>query len=142
MKVQLVGSRIFIDTAPFIYYLEGNSSAAEALDGLFRDMGPKTRIFTSTITLSELLLEPFRDENIQLAAKCHLMLTYSQDLKIHTPDQTAAERAAQLKASYKLSTASALQLATAIVHKADFFLTHDERLKIVKEITVVTIKDL
>ena len=52
-----------------------------------------------------------------------------------------AEAAASLRATYNL-TSDAIQLATCISVGADFFLTNDNRLKMVSEASVVTIGDI
>lgn len=53
-----------------------------------------------------------------------------------------AEQAALLRAKYNLRTPDAVQLATAVEVRADYFFTNDDRLKLVREITVVTLSDL
>lgn len=53
-----------------------------------------------------------------------------------------AETAAQLRAKYGLKTPDALQIATALEHHADYFLTNDHRLNSVTEINVITLLDI
>ncbi|MBA2486787.1 MAG: PIN domain-containing protein, partial [Nitrospira sp.] len=53
-----------------------------------------------------------------------------------------ADRAAELRARYRLSTPDALQLATAISHKAARFYGNDRGLRRVKEIECVIVDDL
>jgi len=49
---------------------------------------------------------------------------------------------AKIRAKYNSGTPDALQIATAILHKANYFFTNDHRLKNITEIQVITIADL
>ena len=53
-----------------------------------------------------------------------------------------ADRAAELHACYRLSTPDAIQLATAIGHKATRFYGNDRSLRRVKEIECLLVDDL
>jgi len=53
-----------------------------------------------------------------------------------------AELAADLRARYNLRTPDALQVATALAHRCEAFLTNDARLKRVAEIRVLTLEEL
>jgi predicted nucleic acid-binding protein len=55
---------------------------------------------------------------------------------------TIAVKAAELRAKYNLRAPDALQLATAIENRANYFLTNDTRLRSVKEIQSVTLAEL
>jgi predicted nucleic acid-binding protein len=53
-----------------------------------------------------------------------------------------ADRAAELRARYRLSTPDAIQLATAIGHKATRFYGNDRALQRVQEIECVIVDDV
>lgn len=53
-----------------------------------------------------------------------------------------AEQAAIIRANYNIKTPDALQLATAIIHQADYFLTNDEQLKRVNDLEIITLSNL
>jgi predicted nucleic acid-binding protein len=53
-----------------------------------------------------------------------------------------ADRSAELRARYRLSTPDAIQLATAIGHKATRFYGNDRGLRRVKEIDCVIVDDV
>ncbi|GAA4301037.1 type II toxin-antitoxin system VapC family toxin [Compostibacter hankyongensis] len=63
-------------------------------------------------------------------------------IEIYEIGNPIAEKAAALRARYNLRTPDALQLATAIEYKADYFLTNDVRLTAVREIQSITLNDL
>ena len=52
-------------------------------------------------------------------------------------DAELAEDAARLRSRYRLRLPDAIQVATAIRGRADVFVTHDRRLRRVKELNVV-----
>jgi predicted nucleic acid-binding protein len=52
-----------------------------------------------------------------------------------------SEKAAQLRAKHGLKTPDALQLATVIIHRADYSLTNDPNLKKVKEAKALVVDD-
>ena len=53
-----------------------------------------------------------------------------------------ADRAAELRARYRLSTPDVVQLATAIGHKAVCFYGNDRGLRRVREIECIIMEDL
>jgi predicted nucleic acid-binding protein len=63
------------------------------------------------------------------------------DLTLRSIDDSCAERAADLRAAYGIRPPDALRIGTAIVSSAGCFVMNDEKLKKVKEIEVITLKD-
>jgi predicted nucleic acid-binding protein len=53
-----------------------------------------------------------------------------------------AKKAAGLRAKYGLKTPDAIQFATAIYGSADYFLTNDIRLKVVREIEIFILDNI
>jgi predicted nucleic acid-binding protein len=56
-------------------------------------------------------------------------------------DAEIAHKVAELRAKFNLRTPDAIQLATAIHAKAQVFVTNDERLRKVKDVPVLIIKE-
>ncbi len=56
-------------------------------------------------------------------------------------DLPVADRAASLRARYRLRTPDAIQLATALQARADVFLTNDRDLQRVEEVPVLLIEE-
>jgi predicted nucleic acid-binding protein len=80
---------------------------------------------TSTITLTELLVKPYRSlQEGEVRQIYHVLLTYP-NLEWIAPDLEIADTAAQLRAIYKLATPDALQAATAVRSGATGFVTND-----------------
>lgn len=73
---------VFLDTAPLIYFIEGNSTYQSILANLFdfNDKGGFSFV-TSTITLIEVLVKPLRYGHKNLAKQYRDILTHGQNLK-------------------------------------------------------------
>ena len=130
------GATVVVDTAPFIYLLEGHEKFADQFAGLFAsaDAGD-LHIALSTITLAEVLTGPFK------AGKTTLAKRYEKALSLYTlvPVSPAiAVLAAQLRTDYRLKLPDAIQLATALDVGASAFVTHDRDFSRVTGIDILT----
>jgi len=134
---------IFIDTAPIIYYIEAHSQfgplAKEVVDSF--QLG-ELSAFSSVITLTEVLSKPFESGDEKLARKFADFLKHGKNLSLIEISTSIAERAGTLRGQYSdLRTVDAIQVSTAIDVGADVFLTNDKKLKQIKEIKVMVLKD-
>jgi predicted nucleic acid-binding protein len=133
---------IFLDTAPLIYFIEGHSTYQSALSNLseFNESGGFSFV-TSTVTLLEVLVRPLREGHSHVAKQYREILTTARGIELFDVTSTIAELAAQLRAKYNLRTPDAIQLATCIEAGGDYFLTNDNRLKTVGEVSVITVAE-
>ncbi len=144
MVIQDFSSKVvFLDTAPLIYFIEGHSEYQDLLTKLFdsNDKGGFSFI-TSSITLLEVLVKPFREGKNDIAEQYRNILTKAPGIEVFDVTSATSEIAARLRAQYNFRTPDAIQLATSIEAGADYFLTNDNRLKAVSEIVVVTVGEL
>lgn len=140
---ELKGKTIFLDTAPFIYFIEGNSEFQKSLAQIFALIDNQEIIaITSTITLLEVLVKPLRNNRIDLVDKYTEILTSAKGLDICDLNVEVAKEAATLRARYNLKTPDSIQMATAKVYLADYFITNDSHLKSVTEINGLTLSEL
>jgi len=100
---------VFLDTAPLIYFIEGNSAYQQILKKLFvfNDEG-YFKFLTSTVTLLEVLVKPLRDGETNVADKYTSILTNAEGIDIFDITSVIAARAASLRAIYNLRTPDAL----------------------------------
>jgi predicted nucleic acid-binding protein len=134
---------VFLDTAPLIYFIEGNSDYQEKLEKLFKLNDENYfQFLTSTITLIEVLVKPLKDGETKIVEQYKTILTNAEGIDIFDITTPIAVKAAEIRAKYNVKTPDALQVATAIEHNATYFLTNHLRLKIITEIKVITIADL
>lgn len=132
-------NNIFIDTAPFIYLIEKHPvyfNTIYSIAELF-DAG-KLSVITSVITLTEVLVIPFKEKNDTLITAYKNLIKNSDNFHLLEITSSIAEKAAQVISTYNLKTPDGIQIASAIEFSADIFLTNDSKLKRITEIQVIT----
>lgn len=136
-------SRLFLDTAPVVYFVEANERYAALVDRIFDlvDTGSLTAV-TSPITLAECLIAPYRQEHAEQIQLFSRVLTSGPHTTFIPIDWNIAAHAAHLRAHYNLSLPDALQVAIALAAQCDAFLTNDVALKRVTELTIIVLDDL
>ena len=80
---------------------------------------------TSTLTLTELLAQPYRELSKSRVSAFFALLSIYPNLEWIAPDLQIADRAAQLRAAHRIRTPDAVQAATAIHGGATGFVTND-----------------
>ena len=120
--------RVFLDTAPLIYYIEENQRYSSVLNKLFLDNSKGEFLFqTSVITLLEVLVLPMRQNEIQLVEQYQNILCNSPSIDIFDLNVEIAKQAASYRAKYGMKTPDSIQVATAVYASADYFLTNEAR---------------
>ncbi len=130
------GSRVFVDTAPFIYLFDGHPVLAERYSGLFEaaDRGA-LHLITSVVTVTEVLTGPYRAGLGALAHQYERALARYEVVPITL---AIASLAARLRPEYRLQLADAMQLACALEAGALAFVTHDRNFAGVDVLQVMT----
>lgn len=135
--------RIFIDTSPYIYYLEKNPQYSDKVKKFFMESYNSGKEFvTSTITVEEYAIVPYRENNKKLLHDFDMLLedTGTVLLDITKP---IAKKAAEIRANYsQFKAMDALQLAAAVISGCNVFLTNDKQLRQCTEIKVMTMNDI
>ena len=107
---ELRGLRICIDTAPFIYFIEKNPKYLSMLRPFFAEINAgKIDALTSTITLLEVLVLPFKTKNESLAEKYRDILLYAEGLTTFEIFHEVSELSSKLRAKYSIRTPDAIQ---------------------------------
>lgn len=118
--------RIALDTNVFIYELEANPRYVGLTRQIFEWIArPNHSAVTSTITMTELLVVPYREGNPMASDMFYAFLATYPNLEWIAPDLAIADLAAMLRAKHKFRTPDALQAATAIASKATALVTND-----------------
>ncbi len=118
--------RVALDTSVFIYHLEANPKYLPLTDCIFSWLDSKTSTaVTSVITITELLVKPYRESHEESAAKCYALLSTYPNLEWISPTLEIADLAAEIRAIHRLRAPDALLAATSIHAKATAFLTND-----------------
>lgn len=139
----LRGRVVGLDTAPLIYFIEENPAYLEVVRPFFEavDHGD-FQVVTSVVTLLEVLVQPLRTGEAELAQQYREILTSATGLTTVELSRDIAEGAAHLRAVHHLRTPDAIQVATAIRAGASFLLTNDTRLPALPGLTLLVLDDL
>lgn len=137
------GRIVALDTAPLIYYIEDHPIYARRVDPFVElmEQGNLTLV-TATITLVEVLVQPFRRGDVSLMQRYRDILLNTTGLHAIPLIPRIAEEAAKLRATYNLSPPDAIQLATALSEGAAAFLTNDRRLPELPSLPKLMVDDL
>ena len=139
---ELQGVRVCMDTAPIIYFIEKNPKYLGVLKPVFLEIDTgRIEAITSTITLLEVLVHPFRTKNDILAEKYRDILLYSGGLTTFEIFHEVSEMSSKLRAKYSIRTPDAIQIAVGLLYRASKFLTNDSALKKVSDIDVMVLDD-
>jgi len=121
--------RIAIDTNVFIYHFEAHPSYVSLAREIFAWLErPTHSAVTSTITMTEVLVHHYRNQNHLKVDRYFGLISTFPHLEWIPPDIAIADTAAQLRAQYRLRTPDALQVATAIRSGATAMLSNDPHL--------------
>ncbi|MCL2939483.1 MAG: type II toxin-antitoxin system VapC family toxin [Trichodesmium sp. MAG_R02] len=135
--------RLFLDTAPIIYYVENHPNYYELTQVIFDGIDEGLLLgVTSPISLSECLVYPYKLGLIALAQDFIYLIVDGENINFVLIDEDIGNLAAQMRARYNLSLTDALQIATAIQSNCDAFLTNDLQLKRVNELSILVISEL
>jgi predicted nucleic acid-binding protein len=118
--------RVALDTSIFIYQLEANPRYLALTDPIFARLArPDAGAVTSTITMTELLVAPYRNSDESLVDEFYALLTRYPNLDWIAPNLEIADLAARFRALYRLRTPDAIQAATAAHAGVTGLITND-----------------
>jgi predicted nucleic acid-binding protein len=107
-------NKIALATSVSIYQVEANARYLPLTDHIFSWLErPDSTAVTSTITMTELLVRPYRDAGDQRVDEILGLLTTFPNLDWIAPTLEIADLAARFRALHRLRTPDALQAATA-----------------------------
>jgi predicted nucleic acid-binding protein len=136
-------SRLAVDTAPFIYYIEENPAYLSRVAPIFLAAdAAQIVLVTSTITVSEVLIHPLRHRIQSLHDEYLDLFLHSANLEIQSIDIAVAQRGAALRAAHNIRLPDALQIAAALHAGCTAFLTNDRQLDRVNDLRVLIVDDL
>ncbi len=136
-------TRLFLDTAPIIYYVEHNPQFFASSELIFdRIENGQVTAVTSPITLAECLIFPYRASDTILAKAFTNRIVHGVNTLFMPVDEVVADKAARFRAQYNLALADALQIAVAIAASCDVFVTNDLQLKRVTDLRVLVLSEI
>ncbi len=132
-------SRIFWDTNLFIYLIEDYGKLSERVAVIRQRMLERgDQLFTSSLTLGEVLVKPIDMGEEELAEKYRYAI--SSGATIVDFDSDAAVHYARIRHDRTIRPPDAIQLACAAAAKVELLITNDDRLtqKVIPGIHFVT----
>lgn len=136
-------ARLFLDTAPVIYYVEKNPHYFTLLEDVFDRIDDSLlTAVTSPVTLVECLVMPYRLGLVQLQRDFFNLIVHGSNTDFLPIDHDRARRAAELRDNYGLTLPDALQIATALAAGCEAFLTNDATLKHVTELRMLVLSEM
>ncbi|MBR3624200.1 MAG: PIN domain-containing protein [Selenomonadaceae bacterium] len=135
-------SKVFIDTAPLVYFLQKNANFFAKSKEIFLNLDDMGAILAlSDITITEYSVFPYKNNRIDLIYTLNNFIEKSKADVLHTT-RKVADKAAKIRAEYPFfKTMDSLQLAFASVNDCDLFLTNDKQLRQFKELNCVTVEE-
>jgi predicted nucleic acid-binding protein len=132
-----------LDTSVFIYQLEANPKYLPLTDHVFSWLErPDSKAVTSTITMTELLVGPYRGSDEVRVDEFYGLLSTYPNLDWIAPDLGVADLAARIRALHRMRTPDALQAATATHAGATGLITNDPVFKRVQTLEVLVLDHL
>lgn len=135
--------RVFIDTAPIIYFLENSPIYMESMKKFFtRCIKEHIQLVTSTLTIEEYLVSPYSNGKTEYVDNFKRFLRY-MNIEVVNIDAVIAEQGAKIRGQYKdFKAMDALQIAAAVGKNCDMFFTNDKQLRQENELPCMTMDDI
>lgn len=137
------GKRVYFDSNVFVYLIEGYRELEEKLRDI-RDsiLNAEAEIVTSELTLCEVLVVPFRENNARLIAGYRQFIEQSGAFEIQPTTLETYVRASLCCAQLGFKTPDAIHMATAIETECEMFVTNDKRLKAPHGVQMVRLSEI
>jgi len=134
-------SRLFLDTAPVIYFVEQNPQFVEQVDPIFDRLESEITAVVGAVAVAERLVGTLRLGLTDLE-QVYLNVLDREDVVFVESTLAIAREAARVRFQYNLQLPDALQVAAAIASGCQAFLTNDAQLKRIPNLRVVIISEL
>jgi predicted nucleic acid-binding protein len=136
-------NKVAFDTSVFIYQLENDQRYLQATHSVFSWLEkPGHMGITSTITMTELLVKPYREKNDREVDRCFALFSRFPNLEWVALNLDISDAAAGIRAEWRLKTPNAIQAATAIYCGTSGFLTNDSVYHRVSKLDTLILDDL
>ena len=134
---------VAVDTCVFIYFMESDPTWLPVVRPLFAAAGAGgAALVTSSLTLLEVLVIPYRSGDLALAERYEALLSRSRGLTLVEMGRPILKAAAQLRARYGIKTPDSLQIAAALATRCTSFLTNDRKIPDIPGLPIVQLSEL
>jgi predicted nucleic acid-binding protein len=135
--------KIGLDTSVFVFQLEENAKYIDLVHPIFQWLeAPSSRAVTSTLTMMELLVQPYRGSDLDTVNRFYALLSTFPNLEWAELTLPIADAAARLRAEFNLKTPDAIHAATAQAFQASGFISNDHAFRRLRHPEVLILDDL
>lgn len=133
---------VALDTVVFIYFIEEHRQYLPLVEPIFEAVqNGRAAAVTSSLTLLETLVVPYRAGNLALAERYESVLSRSRNLSLVPLGDPLLRSAAQVRAAFKVRTPDALQLAAALTARCSAYVTNDRDLPPIPGLRILQLRD-
>ncbi len=134
--------KVFIDTAPIIYFLDDNEFFGNAVKKIFEEIiFHEKAMISSVVTCEEYLVYPYKTNNND-KVDAFFEFTTECGIELCPITEEIARKAAEIRAEYDaFKGMDALQLAVAVTRGCDIFLTNDQQLCQFSDMRCIRVED-
>ena len=137
------GARVYLDANIVIHFIEGFPANQLQIDELLaRIESGNVKAMTSELTLAEVLVKPFTDDNVALINVYEALFAGGTQLEVLPVSRTVLRQAALHRAATRNKLPDAIHIATAIEASCPFILSEDSRLRMPAILEHVRLADL
>jgi predicted nucleic acid-binding protein len=138
IRQAIKGKRVYFDTNVFIYLVEGYVDFETSLNEIRESiLHQEAEIFTSELTLCEVLVLPFRSNNTEFVNIYRQFIEDSGAFNLIPTTRETYIRASLFRAQMRLKMADSIHVATAVECGSDIFVSNDTGLKVPKGMKLV-----
>jgi len=135
--------RIALDTSVFIYQLEEHPKYVTFTDQAFLWLEQSgNQALTSTLTMTELLVQPYREVDKKRADAFSSLLSTYPKLEWIATTLEVADLAARIRALHRLKTPDAILAAAAVQSRATGLITNNDVFQRVKSFETLVLNEL
>lgn len=132
-------TKVYLDSNAIIRFAESDE---EQIANLYQyASGRNLSLFTSELTLAEVLVAPIREKDDELATAYKIFLRSDPILKVVPVDRPVLERSAELRARYGGKGPDAIHCATADLCGCEVMVSSDKRLRLPEGILRVAVEE-
>jgi predicted nucleic acid-binding protein len=138
IRQEIKGKRVYFDTNVFIYLVEGYPAFQTSLNEIRESiLHQEAEMFTSELTLCEVLVMPFRLNNTEVVNIYRQLIEGSGAFNLLPTKRETYIRASLIRAQMGLKMADAIHMATAMECGCEVFVSNNAGLKVPKGMVLV-----
>lgn len=135
--------RLYLDAAPLIDWVEAYPDYISKMDRIVDAIETTPmQALTSVLTLTEVMAQPLRVGNTDLAQEYHDIFVIREDCKLVEISTDIAISAAAIRARHSLRTPDAVPAATAIKSGCEAIRTNDRDFRRLQDLNALILGDL